>query len=69
MGKKLYVGNLSENVDEATLHALFSQHGTVEGVKIIADRATSLSKGYGFVEMSSEEEAKSAIETKKELTR
>ena len=62
MAKKMYVGNLSYDVDSDTLTAWFSAHGTVEAVHIVADRETGRSRGYGFVEMSSEEEAKAAIE-------
>ena len=62
MAKKMYVGNLSYSVDSGTLTAWFSAHGTVESANIISDRETNQSRGYGFVEMSSEEEAKAAIE-------
>ncbi len=61
MGKKLYVGNMSYDVDNAALEQLFAAHGTVESVNIISDRATGRSKGFGFVEMGSDEEAKAAI--------
>jgi len=61
MGKKLYVGNLSYDADQAALETLFSEHGTVESVNIITDRATGRSKGFGFVEMSSDEEAQAAM--------
>ncbi len=61
MGKKLYVGNLSYDVSASDLEQLFSQHGTVESAQVIEDRATGRSKGFGFVEMSSEAEAESAI--------
>ena len=61
MGKKLYVGNLSYNVDSSVLEQLFSPHGTVESAQIINDRDTGRSKGFGFVEMSNDEEARSAI--------
>ena len=61
MGKKLYVGNLSYNVDSSTLQQLFSAHGTVESAEVIADRDTGRSKGFGFVEMASEGEAQAAI--------
>ena len=60
MGKKLYVGNMSYDVDNAALEQLFAAHGTVESVNIISDRATGRSKGFGFVEMGSDEEAKAA---------
>ena len=61
MGKKLYVGNLSFDVDNKTLEELFTPYGTVESAEIINDRNTGRSKGFGFVEMSSNEEAKAAI--------
>ena len=61
MGKKLYVGNLSYNMDSSTLNELFAQHGTVQSAEIISDRDTGRSKGFGFVEMSSEDEAQAAI--------
>lgn len=61
MGKKLYVGNLSYNTSSSDLQQLFSAHGTVESAEVIADRDTGRSKGFGFVEMSTEEEAKAAI--------
>ena len=61
MSKKLYVGNLSSDVDNSVLESLLSPHGTVENVNIITDRSTGQSKGYGFVEMSTEEEAQAAI--------
>ena len=61
MGKKLYVGNLSYDVDSSALESLFSAHGTVESAQIISDRDTGRSKGFGFVEMSSDAEAQAAI--------
>lgn len=61
MSKKLYVGNLNYDVDSQTLTDLFSEYGTVESVNLITDRATGRSKGYAFVEMGSEEEAKAAV--------
>ena len=61
MGNKLYVGNLPYGIEQQTLHDLFSQCGTVESVSIISDRETGRSKGFGFVEMASDEEAQSAI--------
>lgn len=61
MGKKLYVGNLSYNVDSSVLEQLFGAHGTVESAQVIADRDTGRSKGFGFVEMSSDAEAQAAI--------
>src|SRR5205814_9352366 len=61
MGKKLYVGNLSYEVDSSALEQLFAAHGTVESAQIISDRDTGRSKGFGFVEMSSDAEAQAAI--------
>jgi RNA recognition motif-containing protein len=61
MGKKLYVGNLSYDVDSSQLQALFAPHGTVQSAEVIADRDTGRSKGFGFVEMSSDAEAQAAI--------
>ena len=62
MGKKLYVGNLSYTVTDETLQSIFSAHGTVESARIVMDRDSGRSKGFGFVEMSSDSEATSAIE-------
>jgi cold-inducible RNA-binding protein len=61
MGKKLYVGNLSYDVDSSALEQLFSPHGSVQSAQIINDRDTGRSKGFGFVEMSSDSEAQAAI--------
>ena len=61
MGKKLYVGNLPFSIREQELHDMFAQCGQVESAKVITDRDTGRSKGFGFVEMSSEEEANQAI--------
>src|SRR3954466_917667 len=61
MGKKLYVGNLPFSATDQILTDTFSQCGTVESSKIITDRETGRSKGFGFVEMSSEAEAQDAI--------
>lgn len=61
MGKKLYVGNLSYDVDSSTLQEMFAPHGNVTSAQIIADRDTGRSKGFGFVEMSTEDEAEAAI--------
>lgn len=61
MGKKLYVGNLPYNVGDDDLNQLFSQHGTVESAQVIQDKMTGRSKGFGFVEMSSDQEAQAAI--------
>lgn len=62
MGKKLYVGNLPFSATEEDISAKFSQIGTVESAKLITDRDTGRSKGFGFVEMSSEAEAQAAID-------
>ncbi len=63
MGKKLYVGNLPYSVDDAALESQFSSFGKVESARVITDRDTGRSKGFGFVEMSSDEEANKAIES------
>jgi len=62
MAKKLFVGGLSYDTTDATLKETFSQAGTVESATVIIDKMSGRSKGFGFVEMSSEEEAKKAIE-------
>ena len=62
MNKKLYVGSLSYDTTEDSLKDLFSGAGKVESATIIIDRVSGRSKGFGFVEMSSEDEAKKAIE-------
>ncbi|MBN2446862.1 MAG: RNA-binding protein [Phycisphaerae bacterium] len=61
MGRKLYVGNLSYNTSSSDLEQLFSSHGKVDSANVITDRATGQSKGFGFVEMSSDEEATAAM--------
>lgn len=61
MAKKLYVGNLGYNITSSDLEKLFSQFGTVQSAEVIMDRATNRSKGFGFVEMNSDEEAQAAI--------
>ncbi len=63
MAKKLFVGGLSYETTEATLRDTFAQAGTVESATVIIDKVSGRSKGFGFVEMSSEEEAQKAIET------
>ncbi len=63
MEKKVYVGNISFNASEEDLRELFSQSGEVESVKIITDKQTGSPKGFGFVEMATEEDARKAIET------
>lgn len=60
MGRKLYVGNLGYEVNSTDLQQLFSSHGTVASANVISDRDTGRSKGFGFVEMSSNEEAAAA---------
>ena len=62
MSKKLYVGNLAFQTTSQDLQQLFSEAGTVESASVIEDRDTGRSKGFAFVEMSSDEEAASAIE-------
>lgn len=61
MGKKLYVGNLGYSVTETELQEMFTPHGTIESAQLIIERDTGRSKGFGFVEMSSNEEAQAAI--------
>ena len=61
MGKKLYVGNLSYGVGSSDLEKLFAAYGTVASAEVIADRESGRSKGFGFVEMSNDEEAQAAI--------
>lgn len=61
MARKLYVGNLSFNIDEAELRGLFSQAGTVESVNVVRDKVTGRARGFAFVEMSSDSEAEQAI--------
>src|SRR5712692_2299986 len=61
MGKKLFVGNLSFDTTSADLEALFAEAGTCESAAVITDRGTGRSRGFGFVEMSSDAEAERAI--------
>ena len=61
MGKKLYVGNLAYGVDSSALEQMFAPFGTVQSAQVIADRDTGRSKGFGFVEMGSDQEAQAAI--------
>src|SRR5436305_1048139 len=61
MGKKLYVGNLSYDTTNEMLEQMFGEHGTVQSAQIIMDRDTGRSKGFGFVEMGSDQEAQAAI--------
>ena len=61
MGKKLYVGNLGYSVTDTDLQQMFAPHGTIESAQVIMDRDSGRSKGFGFVEMSSNAEAEAAI--------
>jgi len=61
MGKKLYVGNLAYSVTDADLQRMFEAHGAVQSAQVIMDRDTGRSKGFGFVEMGSDQEARAAI--------
>ena len=61
MAKKLYVGNLSYQVDSSELEHMFAQHGQVQSAQVISDRETGRSKGFGFVEMANDAEADAAI--------
>ena len=61
MGKKLYVGNLTYDVSDAALEQMFAPHGSVQSAQVVMDRDTGRSKGFGFVEMGSDEQAQIAI--------
>jgi cold-inducible RNA-binding protein len=61
MGKKLYVGNLTYGVTDSTLEQMFAAYGTVQSAQVIMDRDTGRSKGFGFVEMKSDQEAQAAM--------
>jgi RNA recognition motif-containing protein len=61
MGRKLYVGNLSYDVTDSQLEQMCAQYGTVESAQVIMDRDTGRSKGFGFVEMKTDQEAQAAI--------
>ena len=61
MGRRLYVGNLGYDVRDGDLEQLFAGHGTVDSATVISDRSTGQSKGFGFVEMSTNAEAEAAI--------
>lgn len=61
MGKKLYVGNLSYQVNNSSLEDMFAEHGTVRSAQVVVDRDTGGSKGFGFVEMADEQAANNAI--------
>ena len=62
MGKKLYVGNLAFSVTDAELEQLLGEHGEVESANVVTDRETGRSRGFGFVEMATPEEARNAVE-------
>ena len=62
MGKKLYVGNLSFDVDSSELQRMFEPFGTVQSAQVVTDRETGRSRGFGFVEMGSDQEAQAAID-------
>src|SRR5271154_7529728 len=61
MGRKLYVGNLAYTITNSALEQMFVPHGTVQSAQVIMDRDTGRSKGFGFVEMGSDQEAQAAI--------
>lgn len=61
MSANIYVGNLAFETDSAQLEKLFAEHGEVTKAEVVADRDTGRSRGFGFVEMASQEEARSAI--------
>ena len=63
MGHKIYVGGLPFSVTDGRLQEIFSPHGTVESAKVISDKFTGQSRGFGFVEMGSSSEAQKAIES------
>lgn len=62
MGKRLYVGNLAYSVSSSELEGMFAPFGTVDSALVIEDRESGRSKGFGFVEMSTDEEANAAIQ-------
>jgi RNA recognition motif-containing protein len=61
MAKKLYIGNLSYSTDEANVRKMFEAHGEVVSINLITDKYTGQSKGFGFVEMATDEAAKAAM--------
>ncbi len=61
MGKRIYVGNLAYSVDSSALQQLFEAHGQVVSAQVLSDRETGRSKGFGFVEMGTDDEAQNAI--------
>ena len=62
MNNKIYVGNMNYDTEEATLRELFTEFGEVKSITIVTDRYTGASKGFGFIEMGTPEEAKAAID-------
>jgi cold-inducible RNA-binding protein len=62
VGKRLYVGNLSYSVSSSDLQQLFAAFGTVQSAEVVGDRDSGRSKGFGFVEMSTDQEAQAAIQ-------
>lgn len=62
MGKNLYVGNLSFDIDNTALEEIFTAYGAVDKANVISDRNTGRSRGFGFVEMTNDDEAQAAIE-------
>ncbi len=62
MGKRLYVGNLSYGIEDSGLQQMFEAHGQVTSAQVIMDRDTGRSKGFGFVEMATDQEAQAAIQ-------
>ncbi len=62
MGRKLYVGNLSYGTTDSDLQRLFEAHGTVQSAQVVMDRDTGRSRGFGFVEMGSDQEAQAAVQ-------
>ncbi len=61
MGKRIYVGNLNFDVTDSAIEQMFAQYGTVESAQVVMDRDTGRSKGFGFVEMKTDQEAQAAI--------
>ena len=61
MGKRIYVGNLSYNTTESALRTLFAEYGEIESINLITDRDTGRPKGFGFVEMATDQAAQAAI--------
>jgi len=61
MGSRLYVGNLAYGVTSSDLEQLFAQHGQVQSAEVVSDRETGRSKGFGFVQMGTDQEAQAAI--------